>query len=483
MKRNQRKRPFRRVVSVLLLAVLALTLYHIVAGYLPFRDCPALTDTADIEALADEMRRDADTCDRALLISGADHALDERLRLIHQAKREVVITSYDLRDGESTRDMLSVALERADAGVTVRLLVDGIAGLARLSPSPLFRALEDHPNIEIRFYNPPRLFEPWHDMGRMHDKYVIVDDLAYILGGRNTFDAFIGDYPVELRKDDREALVYNTAHGTDEGAASSVYALRDYFASVWDGGSCSAFTGRRENAARAREQLDGLRARAAALRTDRAALFGEWDYSTETVPTRGVWLISNPTGVYAKAPVVFSQLCALMDKAEREIILQSPYAVLNDDMAARLAGIAARTPLTVMVNAPEVSHNLVGTGDYLLHRGEVIATGVTLLEYAGDSYHHGKAMLIDEDLSVIGCYNLDLRSTFVDTELMLVIRGKDFNARMRRDMDGLRGTCRRVIDNETDEVPEGLDIPPLSPLRRAALWIIGHLVQPVRNLV
>lgn len=483
MKRNKRKRPFRRVVAVLLLAALALMLYHIVGGYLPFRNRPALTDTAEIEALADEMLRDADTCDRALLISDSDRALDERLRLIHQARREVVIASYDLRDGESTRDMLSVALERADAGVNVRLLVDGIAALARLSPSPLFGALEDHPSIEIRFYNPPRLFAPWHDMGRMHDKYIIVDDVAYILGGRNTFDAFIGDYPVELRKDDREALVYNGAQGTDEGGASSIHALRNYFESVWDGGNCAAFTGRRADAARARDLLDDLREREAALRKDKAALFGEADYLAETVPTRGVWLISNPTGVYAKEPVVFAQLCAMMDKAEREIILQSPYAVLNKDMAARLAGIAARTPLTLMVNAPEVSHNLVGTGDYLLHRDEVIATGATVLEYAGDSYHHGKAMLIDDDLSVIGCYNLDLRSTHVDTELMLVIRGKDFNARMRRDMDGLQGACRRVIDDETDEVPEGLEIPPLSLLRRAALWIIGHLVQPVRNLV
>ena len=109
--------------------------------------------------------------------------------------------------------------------------------------------------------------------------------------------------------------------------------------------------------------------------------------------------------------------------------------------------------------------------------------GMRVLEYAGGDSYHGKSLVIDDDISIIGSYNLDLRSTYVDTELMLVIRGRAFNAQLRRDMDALRSACRRVIDDEAVEVPEGLEIPPLSPFRRAALWIVGHLVQPVRNLV
>ena len=29
-------------------------------------------------------------------------------------------------------------------------------------------------------------------MSRMHDKYVIVDDSLYLLGGRNVYDSFLG---------------------------------------------------------------------------------------------------------------------------------------------------------------------------------------------------------------------------------------------------------------------------------------------------
>ena len=73
---------------------------------------------------------------------------------------------------------------------------------------PLFYALSSHPNVGIRIYNPIQPWFPGYYLGRMHDKYVIVDDLAYILGGRNTFDYFIGDYETDDKSFDREMLIY-----------------------------------------------------------------------------------------------------------------------------------------------------------------------------------------------------------------------------------------------------------------------------------
>ena len=43
----------------------------------------------------------------------------------------------------------------------------------------------------------------------MHDKYLIVDDSLYLMGGRNVYDYFLGDQ--EGHKNyDRDVLVYNT---------------------------------------------------------------------------------------------------------------------------------------------------------------------------------------------------------------------------------------------------------------------------------
>lgn len=53
-----------------------------------------------------------------------------------------------------------------------------------------FRELTSHPNVEVRFYNNINLLTPWRANYRMHDKYLIADDFAYMLGGRNTGDLF-----------------------------------------------------------------------------------------------------------------------------------------------------------------------------------------------------------------------------------------------------------------------------------------------------
>ena len=481
-KQSRRKPHTGRIV---LLLIVALFLYHVIGGYAPFARAPELSaeNAAAIERRAEEMCRDDDSsADRAMILETRAQALDERLRLISRAREEIIITTYDCRDSESTRDILCVALERADAGVRVRVLVDGLTGWANLKGSALLKAFNAHPNIEIRFYNPPYFFAPWRHMGRMHDKYVIVDGLAYILGGRNMFDHFLGAYPspTGTYSNDREALVYS---GARDGKGSLLQ-VKDYFETIWTCEDTRSLPNWGIPDSRRDAMLDDLRERRAALEADRPELFDSAvDYREMTLPTKGVWLVANPINIDAKQPVVFATLCALMARAKEDVIIHSPYAVLNGFMRDELAAIAEKAPVTLMINAVENGANVVASGDYLWHRGEVLATGMRVLEYAGGDSYHGKSLAIDGDISIIGSFNLDLRSAYVDTELMLVIRGEEVNALLRGHMEALHADCRQVIDKGAAETPEGLDIPPLSTGRALALRALGAVMQLFRNLV
>ena len=172
-------------------------------------------------------------------------------------------------------------------------------------------------------------------------------------------------------------------------------------------------------------------------------------------------LLSNPTHIYAKEPVLFAQLVALMEEAEESVVLHTPYAVLNGAMADALTGAAASVPVTVMLNAVENGDNVVASSDYTWHRDQVIETGVELLEYAGGLSYHGKSMVVDGELLLVGSYNLDLRSTYVDTELMLAVRSPELAGELLASMDALHGSCRLAAPGG-DVVPGGLDIPPPS---------------------
>lgn len=485
MSREKKKRGIvRRVLRWLCGLMVAAVLYSAVGCYLPFAQTPEPPDSKEIAASIEPMLHDVKTLDRAAILETSTGALDERIRLMVQAKDEIVITTYECHDGESTRDLLAVAGHMAEKGVRVRFLVDGIAGRTDIMANLYFRAAASLENVEMRFYNLVSPLTPWKHMGRMHDKYVIVDDLGYILGGRNMYDGFLGNYPTDRHlSQDREALVYNGGHGDSAGGGSSLFALRDYFEGMWDGEETSVFRpGALDRALRERVLAD-QEARFRRIRAEKPELFEPCDYGEMTMPTDGIWLLSNPTTIYAKTPVLFAQLCALMGTAKEGVILHTPYAVLNDYMRQSLQDVAGRIPLTLMVNAVENGANVVGSGDYLYHKGEVLSTGARVLEYAGGKSYHGKAVAIDGNISVIGSFNQDPRSAYVDTELMLVIRGEEVNARLREHLEALHADCRRVIDEKTAEVPEGLAIPPLSLGRKLALYAVGLLVQPARNLI
>ena len=485
MKGKKKKQPpLRRVGRAILRLVVAAVVYSLAAGYLPFAFAPELTEElrAEAQLRADEMSKDIDTADRAAILETRTEALDERIRLINQAREELILATYDCRDGESARDILCALLRKADEGVRVRILIDGIAGRFFVWNRPVFRAVAAHPNVEVRFYNPFTWVLAWRHMGRMHDKYVIVDGLAYILGGRNTFDYFLGEYPAPTHSLDREALVYNAAHGTDAGAASSLFQVREYFESVWNGAHTKPFRPRISGARRA-EITDMLEARRADIETRSPELFQPADYAAMTEPTGGVWLIHNPTGIYAKQPTVFAQLTALMSRARESVVIHSPYCVMNRFTQGALSEICKKAPVTLMINAVENGQNVVASSDYLYHRGAVLATGFRVLEYAGGDSYHGKSIAIDDDIAIIGSYNQDLRSTYVDTELMLVIRSAAVNARLRANMEALHRDCQERLPDGRAIAPEGLSVPPLRPAKRAALRVLGALMQLVRNIV
>ena len=71
-------------------------------------------------------------------------------------------------------------------------------------------------------------------MGRLHDKYLIVDDVGYILGGRNTFDYFLGDQP-GYKNYDWDVFVYTQE---SKGDRTSLNQVEEYFTSVWERPEC-----------------------------------------------------------------------------------------------------------------------------------------------------------------------------------------------------------------------------------------------------
>lgn len=69
-----------------------------------------------------------------------------------------------------------------------------------------------------------------------------------------------------------------------------------------------------------------------------------------------------------------------------------------------------------------------------------------MLEWMGGQSMHTKTMLIDGSTSIVGSYNLDLRSTYLDTEFMLVIDSPAVNEQLREHFEQM-ARARRLIQD------------------------------------
>ena len=90
-------------------------------------------------------------------------------------------------DPVSYTHLILAALNCAAArGVKIQLLIDGIYQQLFLAGSSDFQALASYENVEVGVYNPVTPANLFKVNYRMHDKYLIVDEKMYLLGGRNS---------------------------------------------------------------------------------------------------------------------------------------------------------------------------------------------------------------------------------------------------------------------------------------------------------
>lgn len=116
-----------------------------------------------------------------------------------------------------------------------------------------------------------------------------------------------------------------------------------------------------------------------------------------------------------------------------DVLLQTPYIICNDKMYNDLEALAETRQLRVLTNAVENGANPSGCSDYLREKQNILSRGVDVYEVVCGQSLHTKTILIGDDLSIVGSFNADMRSAYLDTELMLVIESEEVNAALRQE--------------------------------------------------
>lgn len=408
-----------------------LVVYLLAGAMLPYIRQPEISEDFQKSFDVKQFYGEGVCCDRAAVIEDNGEALGERIRMIEHAEKSIILSTFDFHADVSGKQMLAALKAAAERGVQVRILMDGFNSWLRMTGNACFYALASDENVAVKLYNPVNPLLPWRAMSRMHDKYLIADDSLYLLGGRNIYDYFLGDQ--EGHKNyDRDVLVYNTG-----GGESSLNQVRSYFEGIWNSSLCRTWNDGRWISwipAVRRAQIE-LAEQYADMKQEHADWFREVDYRSLTVETNRITLLSNPTGLYSKEPQVFYSLCELMKQADYEVVWHTPYLICNDWMYEKLGEVSDAVPsVSVMTNSVTNNGNPFGAVDYALHREELLKTGITVQEYEGGISYHGKSAVVDDELAIVGSFNIDMKSTYQDTELMLVIHSKEACSRLKQNL-------------------------------------------------
>lgn len=421
----------KNIIRIACALIAFILLYLALGATLPYVSHAATEKLADTEYMGE-----SEYGERVHYIRSNTEALETRLKLIREAKSEVILATFEFFDDESGRDIVSTLSDAASRGVKVRLLIDGYKGTL-LKDNKWLRYLSSLENAEIRIYNPIDPLFPWRSQSRMHDKYMIFDSKIYLIGGRNTNDRFLGDYDDEKESIDRDILVYTES--PENG--SSVIRLRDYFEKYFAHEHCRAYR------YGSNDMQDAVKSRYESLKTLYPSAFDGHGIIEKTYSVGKISLMLGSTETGNKAPYVWSKLVSIMSTG-RDVIIQSPYIMCSKEMEEDLKALGAERNVSLIINSPLVASNRFGTADYLNNKDRVRGLGLTVYEHIGRVSDHSKTVLIDDRISVIGSFNLDMRSTYIDSEIMLVIDSERLNSELRAEI-------REICDESKSISPSG----------------------------
>lgn len=421
-----------------------------------------------------EFESDTAGAERILCIDDNQDALLWRLRMIGSAEDNIVFSTFDLRPDDSGTDIIAALYHAAEKGVKIRILIDGVYQILYLDGSKLFQALALHENVEVRVYNPVTVKNLLRLNYRMHDKYLIVDGERYLLGGRNTNDIFLGERQEGINID-RDILVCDTSGGQGE----SLLALQAYFEEIWNENSVGEKKIREKDY---QPQIESLEARYAALQEkyEDMETFDAWREATWEADK--ITLLTNGTRAGRRSPLMLQSIAFLAEKADN-VIIQTPYVICDRYMYDTLERIDDNAEVKIILNAVEKGSNPWGCTDYLNQKERILETGADVYELMNDHAVHTKTVLIDDTLSIVGSYNLDMRSTYLDTELMLVIDCERLNRHIREIEAEYMEKSKEVLSNGQETEGEKYHNPGFDEKKAAFYRILRILIQPVRHLL
>jgi cardiolipin synthase len=308
---------------------------------------------------------------------------------ISAATASVNLEAYIFRPGEVADMLIEAMVDRARAGVQVRLVVDAI-GSSSFGGGRLDRLR--NAGCDVQFYQRPTWYRLHRLNNRTHRELLVVDGRVAFAGGAGVADVWFTPVDGEPSWRDTMARI--------EGPIVS--ALQGVFAENW------------------------LECCGEILTSPR-----DWPPLTSVGQAEAMLVKSSPADRATSSRVVFQML---IEGAVRDIEISTPYFLPDRALRRALVRAARRgVRVRVLVPGPLTDERLVRLASRRMY-GELIDGGIRIWEYR-PAMTHVKALVVDGVWAVIGTTNMDNRSFEHNDEVNVAFREAAVTARLRRDFE------------------------------------------------
>lgn len=405
---------------------------------------PAVDGATALDRMLDPLAASRPGQTGLYLLSDNLTAFNARLETINTAGRSLDLQYYYWKADITGRVLCRSLIAAADRGVRVRLMLDDINTKGFDSS---YLALDSHPQIEVRLFNPSRSRTSSIRRGlelalkfltstrRMHNKCWIADGQVAIIGGRNIGDAYFNasnsanfqDVDLLVAGDavtDAEAIFDRYWNSDAALPIRSLHRIRKP--------KLAALIGRLDEAGKSHQSRTYLET-SAALAEDETLV--KWLHKANWV--MNVTVAADPPekakGLHLDQWLVH-RIESLLREARTNVQITSPYFIPGTTGTKLFQQLLSKgVSVEVLTNSLAATDVIAVHGAYARYRKTLVASGVDIHELKPNPSRgrasvfgsrtaslHTKSLVIDGQTGFVGSFNLDPRSASINTEMGII---------------------------------------------------------------
>lgn len=335
-------------------------------------------------------------------LENGDSFFPRMLSAVKSARKTITFESFVVVDSQDTYDLVMAFNEKAKQGVKVHVILDAV-GCRKLDKRYIQSMREA--GVEVELYRPFNYIRLLWSNNRDHRKILVVDGKLGYTGGAGHAHAWRGNARNENEWRDTQYEVRGPV----------VAELQRGFINNW-----KELTGRE--------------------------LSGE-GYFPKLGRAGNMEALSILGAPLEQGDTIGSTYLAAIDAAKESILIEHAYFLPPRDLRNAMKRACDRgVKVEVILPGYKIDAKYVLVGSKLMWK-DLLRAGVDIYIYE-PSMMHGKLLVVDDKLSIIGSGNFDPRSMFTNDELNLAVLDKSFaeEQRLMFERDKLR--CKKAVEED-----------------------------------